>query len=301
MFKHLLIPLDGSRLAEAALPAASYLAQTLGASVTLVHVIERDPPHEVHGEPHLTDEKEAGAYLEEVAARAFPPSLCVERHVHTDATSDIRSGIAMHVGEFRADLIVMCTHGRGGLRSRLFGSVAQQVIALGVAPVLLLHPNQTSSSSPFACRRLLVPLDGDPDHEQGIRTASDLARVCGADLHLLMVVRTLGTLPGEKAVAARLLPGATLEALELSLRGAAEYLGQQVAQMQGIGLAASAEVQRGDPVHAIIQTARQVQADLIVLGTHGKTGLSAFWAESTAPRIADRAHIPLLIVPVISS
>jgi nucleotide-binding universal stress UspA family protein len=301
MFKHLLIPLDGSRLAEVVLPVASYLAQTLDASVTLVHVIERDPPREIHGEPHLSEEKEACTYLEEVAARAFPPGLRVERHVHTEATSDIRDGIAMHVGEFSADLIVMCTHGRGGLRSRLFGSVAQQVVALGVAPVLLLHPTQTGGPSPFACHRLLVPLDGDPDHEQGIRAASDLAHACGADLHLLMVVRTLLTLSGERAVAARLLPGATSEALELTQQGAAAYLGHQVAQVQGAGLAASAEVQRGDPVSAIIQTARRIQADLVVLGTHGKTGLSAFWAESTAPRIADRAHIPLLIVPVIGT
>ena len=59
MFKHLLVPLDGSPLAEAALPAAAYLAQKLGASVTLLHVIEQDAPQEIHGERHLTDPDEA--------------------------------------------------------------------------------------------------------------------------------------------------------------------------------------------------------------------------------------------------
>ena len=81
MFKHLLVPLDGSQLAEAALPAAAYLAQKLDATVTLVHIIEHDAPAEVHGERHLTNADEANAYLTEVARRAFPPG------VHTSSTS----------------------------------------------------------------------------------------------------------------------------------------------------------------------------------------------------------------------
>ncbi len=79
---HLLIPLDGSRLAEAALPVAAALAERLGARVTLLHVLERDPPREVHGEPHLGAAGEACAYLDEVAARAFAAVAPVVRHVH---------------------------------------------------------------------------------------------------------------------------------------------------------------------------------------------------------------------------
>ena len=67
MFKHLLVPLDGSHLAEAALPAAACLAEHLDASITLIHIIERDVSGEIHGEHHLTTPAEANAYLEAVA------------------------------------------------------------------------------------------------------------------------------------------------------------------------------------------------------------------------------------------
>ncbi len=67
MFKHILVPLDGSKLAEAALPAAVSLAQTFKAPVTLLHIIEQDAPEEIHRDRHLTEAREAEAYLAEIA------------------------------------------------------------------------------------------------------------------------------------------------------------------------------------------------------------------------------------------
>jgi nucleotide-binding universal stress UspA family protein len=298
MFQHLLVPLDGSSLAEAALPAAAYLAQRVGAWVTLVHVIEQDAPHEVHGQRHLADPDEACAYLADVAGRAFPPGLRVEQHVHTAAVSDVARSIVAHVDELAPDLIVMCTHGRGGLRTWLFGSIAQQVIALGTTPVLLIHPGGVGVPSRFACQHLLVPLDGDPDHEQGLPLAAGLAQTCGASLHLLRVVPTLGTLPGRHGTGARLLPGATSALLDLAEDEAEVQLREQVARLQAGGLSASAEVQRGDPAALIVRVAERTNADLVVLGTHGRTGLEAFWSESVAPQVAGRLRAPLLLVPV---
>jgi nucleotide-binding universal stress UspA family protein len=306
MFKHLLVPLDGSRLAEAALPAAAYLAQKLGASVTLIHIIERDAPPAVHGEPHLTNPDEACAYLNGVARRAFSPDLPVECHVHTGETADVARGIVDHAGEFTPDLIVMCTHGWGGLRGVLFGSIAQQVVARGTTPVLLIRPTPPLPSPayaeggevPFTCRRLLVPLDGDPDHEHGLPVAAELARACLAGLHLVFVVPTLGTLSGEHAATGLLLPGATREVLELARQDAEGYLSRRVTRLQAQSLSVTAEVCRGDPTTAIVNTAQGVGADLIVLGTHGKLGMDAFWAGSITPKISSRSRLPLLLVPV---
>lgn len=67
MFKHLLVPLDGSRLAESALLAAASLAQNLGASVTLIHIIECDAPVEVHSDRHLANPDEAVDYLKDIS------------------------------------------------------------------------------------------------------------------------------------------------------------------------------------------------------------------------------------------
>jgi len=298
MFKHLLVPLDGSTLAEAALPAAAYLAQKLDARVTLVHVIEQDAPQEIHGQRHLVDPDEARAYLDDVAGRAFPPGLRVKQHVHTAAVSDIARSIVAHEDELAPDLIVMCTHGQSGLRTWLFGSVAQQVIGLGTTPVLLIQPERAEPSSGFTCHAMLVPLDGDPGHEHGLVVAAGLAQACGANLHLVMVVPTLGTLPGEDSAAARLLPGATSALLDLAQSDAEAHLRQQVAQLQASGLPVTAAVQRGDAATTIIRTAEQIGANLVVLGTHGRSGMEAFWSESVAPQVIGRSHVPLLLVPV---
>jgi nucleotide-binding universal stress UspA family protein len=109
MIKHLLVPLDGSRLAESVLPAVSFLAEKLKASVTLVHVVEKNAPAEVHGEPHLRTSDDATAYLERIQREALPDDVAVDTHVHTTEVKNVAESIVQHVGEFESDLIIMCT------------------------------------------------------------------------------------------------------------------------------------------------------------------------------------------------
>lgn len=298
MFRHLLVPLDGSQLSESALPAAAHLAETVGASVTLVHIIEKDAPKEIHKERHLTDPEEASAYLKEVAERGFPPEIQVDWHVHIEEVKNVARSIVQHSQELEQDLIVMCTHGRGGMRDWLLGSIAQQVIASGTTPVLLVPP-QESVQAKFPCRLALVPLDGIPDHEQGLSIAAGLARFCtGMGLHLLMVVPTLSTLSAERAATGRMLPGAMAATLDLAEEGGKGYLTQHLEELKAMGIQATAEVARGDALAVILDTVERVQADLIVLGTHGKAGMDAFWSGSLTPRLSSRAKVPLLLVPV---
>jgi nucleotide-binding universal stress UspA family protein len=298
MFKHILIPLDGSLLAEAVLPAGAYLAGACGSLVTLLHVIERDAPREVHGERHLHDAREAEEYLDEVARRAFPAGMRVERHVHMNGVTDVAAGIALHVGEFEPDLILMCTHGRGGLRGLIFGRIAHRVVKLGTRPVLLIPPHAAGLVPAFSCRRLLVTLDGNPAHEGSLRVAEGLMRACGSELRLLMVVPTSGTLSGEEAATATMLPGATIVLLELAEREAEQYLERLVISLQAAGGNVSSGVLRGDPITDIVKAAEQSHADLIVMATHGTIGLEAFWSGSAAAKVATRTRIPLLLVPV---
>ncbi len=300
MFKQLLVPLDGSRLAEAAFPAAVSLAETLGARVTLFHVMERGAPQEIHGERHLTSAEEARAYLDEAAARAFPAGVAVERHVHMSEVDDVARSIVEHALELGSDLIVMCTHGRGGLRGFMFGRIAQQAVGLGLTPVLLVPPAASGAPAAFSCRRMLVTLDGNPEHEEGLTVAEGLAKVCGAGLHLVMAVHTIDTLSGEQAAAAKMLPGTAKAMLDLAEKDAEEYLRRHVVALEAEGLAASAEVRRGDPPAVIVGAAERAEADLIVLATHGKAGLDAFWSGSATPNVTSRSAVPLMLVPVRS-
>jgi nucleotide-binding universal stress UspA family protein len=297
MFKHLLVPLDGSELSEEALPAALYLARTIGAQVTLLHVIEHNPPDAVHGQRHITTVEEGAGYLASTIQSVGSDAM-IGQHVHPNRENDVARSIVDHAEEMGIDLIIMCTHGRSSLRRWLFGSIAQRVIAMGETPVLLIHPNETRFGHAFACRQIMAPLDGDPAHEAGLRVSLALAQECAAKLHLVMVVPTPETLTGEGSATARLLPATTAAVLEISQESAMSYLNRQAKLVTGKGVVASTEVCRGEPSAAIALAAQTSHADLLVMATHGKTHMDAFWSGSVTPRVSSRSHRPILLVPV---
>lgn len=298
MFHHLLVPLDGSRMAESALPAAAFVAERFRADVILLHVIEHHAPSEVHGEHHLTDPDDAERYLEGLKKTAFPEGVTVSCHVHEVEVENVARSIAEHAGEYRPDLIVMCTHGRSGIRNQLFGSIAQKVIAMGRLPILLLRPEEGEPVPPFRCDKILLPLDANPEHERSIPAAVDMTRACGAELRLVTAVPTVGSLPGEWAASGKLLPGATGELLDIAEQEAGEYLRRAAEKLkEREGIHGDFEVLRGDPAEVIEGAALNYPADLVVLGTHGRSGMDAFWSGSIASRVIAHTSVVLLLVP----
>ena len=301
MYAHLLVPLDGSRLAEAALPLAASLAEKFGASVTLLHVIERTAPAAVHGDRHLSDRGEAEAYLDELTHTRFATTAPPACHVHVGGELDIAQSIADHAEERHADLIVMCIHGRQRLRHRVFGSVAQAVLARGRTPVLLVPPPEVAPSDGWVCRRVLVPVDALPQHGDALPVALAFARTCGAALHVLWVIPTLGTLGGDQVAAGSLQPGTTAALLELEQEQAEREVRAQVAAAGAEDVPLTLEVVRGAAADVILATTTRSDADLLVIGTHGRRGFDAFWAGSVAPRVARRIMRPILLVPLVGS
>jgi nucleotide-binding universal stress UspA family protein len=297
LFKRLLIPLDGSRLAESALQPAAVLNQKLGAAVTLIHVIEKNAPSEVHGERHLTSEDEACRYLDEISLRAFDPQADVECHVHTEEVRNVARSITNHVAEFEPDLILMCAHGNGGFRDVMVGTIPQQVIGSAKTSVLLLQPGEASMPQAVAFQRFLVGLDGDAEHERSLNVAGELALKMGAALHLVHVVQTVGTLQGKRAAAASLLPATTLAMLDMLTVSAREYLEEKASVWRAQGLAVTIDVRRGAAEHELARAAADAGCDLIVLGTHGRAGMGAFWSGSTAPKVIGQTRLPILFVP----
>jgi nucleotide-binding universal stress UspA family protein len=298
MFKHLIVPLDGSRLSESVLPMVIHLAQKLQATVTLVHVIEKNAPVKIHGEPHLSRSEEAEDYLDDVERRFFPPGLSVDKHVHKTAITDVASSIAEHAREFKSDLVVMCTHGRGGMRKLLFGSIAQQVVSAKVTPVLLIRPTEGGTAAFLSGRPFLVPLDGTAAREQGLPIAASLASVCGVELKILMVVPTLETLSGVETTSRILLPATTQEILAFATKDAEAYVRQLLSTLGTNGTRVTAEIRRGNLAEVIVTEAHRLGVDMIIMGTLGKVGLNAFWSSSLAPRVTERTHLALLLVPV---
>lgn len=300
-FQHLLVPLDGSRLAESVFPIVRSLADRFRATVTLLHVIERRAPATVHGDRHLAAVAEAEAYLREVASGPLA-SAATRIHVHETDEGGIGAAIAGHGEELRAGIIVLCAHGRSGAREVLYGGVAAQVLSRGTAPVLLVRPagSGTAESLPYNVRRLVVPLDGSPASEAALAPAAELAAAFDAEIALAMVVPTVATASAERAPAALLLPGATAASLDMDVGPAREYLSRVAEALRARGLRAEVVVERGDPAAEVLALAERRAADLLVLATHGKAGMSAVWAGSVASRIAGRSTRPMLLIRAVA-
>jgi nucleotide-binding universal stress UspA family protein len=297
VFKRILVPLDGSQLAESVLPPTLFLAEHLRATIVLFHALERGAPATIHGERHLLDEAEAQHYLADLAARLARPDLAIETNVHPNKEADVARSIIEHITELNADLIALCEHGRSGLRDVLVGNIAQQVMQLGATPVLFVRPRMESAPT-FECRKVLVPLDSTTIHEPALPVAADIARACGAAIHLLTVVPTTGTLSAERAGTGLLLPATMTAILDLAQRGAVEYLQKQTERLVADGLAATAAVVRGDTAPTILENIESAKADLVVLATHGRANIDAFWSGSVTPKVLSRSEVPVLLVRV---
>ena len=298
MFKRLLVPLDGSQLAEAVLPPAAFLAERLHATIILFHAVEQDAPATVHGQHHLLTAVEAEIYISGLGTRLVQQGLTVETNVHPFKETDVTRSIIEHVSELNADLIVLCAHGRGGLRDVFVGSIAQKVIQLGTTPVFFVRPEVTSPDAPYTCRKILVPLDGTAIHEPALPIATEIAQACDASLRLLTIVPTSGTLSAERAATGLLLPTTMVALLDLAQRGAVEYLESVTTRLLTEGIPATAQVARGDTAPAIVEIAAREQADLIVMATHGRGSVDAFWSGSVTPKVLAKAPAPVLLVRV---
>lgn len=297
VFRHLLVPLDGSRLAESALPATSALARGLGARVTVIHVLERWAPATVHGERHLTELAEAEAYLKAVAEWFASREVKADFSVYRDGAEVARS-IASCAADLGADLIVLCTHGWSGVRGFLFGRVAQQVLRRGTIPVLLVQPFGADREQPFSCRRLLVPLDGSEMAEIALPAASAVARAFEAEVLLMWVVPTVATVSGERATAMKLMPTAAAALLDTEAIQAVTYLDGVRSRLQGEGVVVSVAVERGEPVRVLLDSVAKREIDLIVMATHGRSGVGAVWAGSVASRILRHSTRPILLIRI---
>ena len=298
MFKHLLVPLDGSKMAEAALPAAAFLAEKFASRVTLMHVVEKNAPSEVHGQSHLKNAREATAYLGELSQWAFAKKINVDFHVHETEVYDVAESIVAHGDELKHDLVVMCSHGRGKSLHLFLGSIAQKVIGMGSLPVLITHPDKDGGAPPFSCRNILVPQDGDPSHAEGMPVAREIALACNAALHLAIVVPRFSSLSGGAKVSGRMLPATASRILEMAYKDAQEFIKRDMEELRSRGIAVSGHVLRGDPAEMISDAANSSNVDLAVVATHGKTGMKAFWEGSVAHRICSLSRVPLLLVPL---
>lgn len=295
MIKHVLVPLDGSTMAEQALPMAAAIARKASARMTLLHVLESGAAASVHGQRHLVNLAEAGEYLKEMAA-SIGGGVTVDWHVHEQPTEHIAAGLGGHAQEFGSDLIVMCAHGGVRLRDRLVGNLGQQLAHCQHAPILLLR-GQADRPAPATFNLCMAPLDCEPAHERGLGVAAELSHLFKATM-LLATVLSLHEEARKQLATTNLLPGTTQELMEFRQQETIAYLQNHVESLQSQGVCASAVVDtRGGPARRLVHLARERHADMVVLTTHGRAGTEAFWSRSLPPRLLRRLECMFLLVP----
>jgi nucleotide-binding universal stress UspA family protein len=308
VFDRIIVTLDGSASSEGALGAATELARRLGSFIVLLHVIESRPPKAIHGERHLATAPEAEAYLEPIERRLEAEGLKASFHVHDSSAAGRAAGekgvaasVAAHEAEFGNDLAVMAAHGRRGLADALSGSLPLKVAAAGGAAVLLVPPAGSRAegalAAAFAPRRIVLPLDGRPEHEAAIPGASALAKVFGASILLVAAVpRSAAQAGGPGASFALLAPALSGASIDYAVEGSEAYLAGVQAKLVSEGIAAERLVVRGRPAKAIVAVCEE--GDLLALSTHRRLGLDASLDGCVAFEAARRWRGAMLVAPV---
>ena len=287
--RRILVPLDGSELAEAALPPAQSVAERLDASIVLLHVLEREAPSEVHGEPHLGSADAAASYLAHLAEQIRTAGVAVEVDVHERPVADVAGAIDQHAHEHDADLIAMCAHGRTNPLDRLLGSIAERILRGGSIPILLRTLRRPGFAE-FRLRNLLVPIDFGHDVDAALSAACAFARAYDAPVTLLSVPE-----PGPREVA-RLLPGATTLARQYELEDVRRRLDEVAAAVRSELPDVHVVAVDRPPAAAILDAVESLPADLVVLVTDVHAGLSAWFDPSTVQRLVARPDLTFLLI-----
>jgi nucleotide-binding universal stress UspA family protein len=307
MFRSLLVPLDGSRFAEHALPLAASIARRTEAELQLVYV-HTSPEADHPGHHFLSDESwetewktRHRAYLDDLAQRLR--SAGAKAVTPLVLQGEVAGSLGKHATEAGTSLVLMTTHARGPLARMWLGSVADRLVRELAKPLLLVRPVETHAdlSVDVKLPHILIPLDGTPLAEQILEPAVALGEAMGAEYTLLRVIRPAASMhyPPEGVTGTNLPEGMRqqLERVDTQARlQAEEYVGEVAQRLRGRLLRVHTQVvAEAQPAVAVIEAAQRLPANLIAMQTHGRRGLSRLVLGSVADKVLRGAAVPLLL------
>lgn len=232
----------------------------------------------------------AERYLMDQAMRLREAGLDAEIMVRFGPAPDV---IVEAAERIHSTLIAMATHGRSGLRRWALGSVADRVIRAAPVPVFVVRGGAPTPRADFAFKQIMVPLDGSPIAAQALPLAAELATHAQAELTLIQAVTpTIESYPlplGQPMTQYTVLLPALREKAAADLAGAASELRAQ-------GLPVKTLVEIGYPAEVIVDEAEKRAIDLIVMATHGRSGLRRWALGSVAGKVLHAATTPLLLI-----
>ena len=296
MYRSVIVPLDGSAFAENALPAAAMLAREFGATLCLVHVHVPMPPAHLFEVPLVAEanfeaevQNRIHEYLVTVADQYKAPGQKIETSYSTgNVVPELRTAIEKHSG----DLVVMTTHGRGGMARFWIGSTADQLVRETHVPILLLRPESETAADLAQpnFQRVLVTLDGSRESEQILPHAIALGQPGCTEMRLLRVVspRVPIIYPAPRIETRR---SDDLEQQALT------YLGGIATDLEPNRVRVTVDViTHLNPAMAVLEYAKRESIDLIAMATHGRGGVRRMLLGSVADKVLRGAMTPMLLL-----
>jgi nucleotide-binding universal stress UspA family protein len=287
--KKILVPTDFSEHADKAIETAEILAKPLGAEIHLLHVLHL-PIQAVTPEMAVVPVgfwQDLRAYAEKKIAAS---KAAIEKQgvrCTSEVIEDIPGfAIAAAAKRTNADLIVMGSRGLTGLKHVLLGSVAERTVRTAPCPVLTVK----HEGGALRLRTILVPMDFSPSSHRALEIAKELAKSAGP-AHLILVHAYYVPIELEQFLIQQGDP--VLERLSESVTKDLEKI---LTGLQDAGISSEYLASRGAPERLIIELAKQKHADLIVMGTHGRRGLTHMLLGSVAERVVRTAECPVMTV-----
>jgi nucleotide-binding universal stress UspA family protein len=296
--KRILVPIDFTEPSKKALGYGLSLAIELNATLTLVHVAGYSIPlaYAYPDETHEMTKME----MDEVKQR-------LRELIHSDFRESVNTRFVLKAGnvedevlgataEEKADLVVMGTHGRRRFERWLLGSVTEHLLRKSKVPILTVShldsDHEIDEPRPIPLKRLLFATDLSDSPGRAMEMALNLTREFSAELTVLHVLPKI-----EWAYGAEFVP-LDIEASTAKIRsGAVERLEASLPESAREDPRVRTELVEGVPYERILAAADEGGIDVIILNTHGKSGVERALLGSTAERVVRGAHVPVLSVP----
>ncbi len=282
MFKRILVPLDGSQLSQRALEPALTLASRTGAEVLLVRTPVSDSLGVGSDSRQASLHNEVQTYLDMLRQSNEQPGLTMRTHV---IDGDAASAIVDVALREHADLISMSTHGYSGLTRWVLGSVTEKVLHTAPCPVWVVRAARMP-------KKILITLDGSALSETALEPGLALAQSLDADVALLRTAPHM-TGDGNLDEHERDLSHRFQEDL---IDEAREYIYTQSVSWAQAGLRIKPEIRIGAPADCILEYIETYDIDLIVMATHGRTGLKRWVYGSVTAKVLRSATCSLLVI-----
>jgi nucleotide-binding universal stress UspA family protein len=295
----ILVPIDFSTQSIRAIKTAQFFTRQFGAAIHLVHIFEIVYPTDFVGASTALSLTPAAVFVEERRLLERRLKRIGSEHAVPAPRCHLLHGLSIHeeicrlAQQIQADLIVMPTHGRTGLTRLMLGSTAERVVQHSPCPVLIAKkPSVRQRGSAFGIKKILVPVDFSRCSREGLKYAIRFAKKCSARIHLLNATFV------DYAYTSLDYPIDPIARLQELIRTRAEQTMKDFVRRVRFGdVKFDTTVEVGRTIDHICAFAEREEVDLIIVSTHGRTGLAHALLGSVAERVIRRATRPTLVVP----